>query len=61
MTALAIREQSGSNYHPQCARQMLRRSSSAVATSREDHRQPRSGREGQHQRWDQERLGPRQN
>jgi hypothetical protein len=29
-------------------RQKLRRSSSAVATSREGHRSPRSGREGQH-------------
>jgi hypothetical protein len=31
-------------------RLMFRRSSAAVATSREDHRPPGSGREGQHRR-----------
>ena len=35
----------------------LRRSSAAVATSREGHRSPRSGRAGQHRRWDRERGG----
>src|SRR6516164_2135112 len=33
-------------------RRKFRRSSAAVATSREGHRSPRSGREGQHQRRD---------
>ena len=32
----------------------LRRSSAAVVTSREGHRSPRSGREGQHRRWGRE-------
>jgi hypothetical protein len=31
---------------------MFRRFSAAVATSREDHRSPRLGREVQHRRWD---------
>jgi len=36
----------------QCGlRRKLRLSSSAVATSREGHRQQRSGRAGQHRRW----------
>jgi len=33
---------------------MLTRSSAAVATSREGHRLPGSGREGQHRRWERE-------
>ena len=36
----------------------LRRSSAAVATSREGHRSPRSGRAVQHRRWDRGRLTP---
>jgi hypothetical protein len=35
----------------------IRRSSSAVATSRKGHRTLRSGREGQHRRWGRERWG----
>jgi len=33
---------------------LLKQSAAAVATSRESHRSPRSGREGQHRRWGQE-------
>jgi hypothetical protein len=37
----------------QRASEKLRRPSSAVGTSREGHRSPRSDREGQHRRWGQ--------
>jgi hypothetical protein len=37
---------------------MFRRSSAAVATSREGHRLPRSGRAGQHRRWGRGRVTP---
>jgi hypothetical protein len=30
---------------------LLKQSAAAVSTSREDHRSPRSDREGQHRRW----------
>jgi len=42
------------NQH-QLVGEMFRQSSSAAATSREDHRQQRSGLEVQHQRWDRGR------
>jgi hypothetical protein len=42
------------------ASRRIRRSSSAVATSREGHRSPRSGRAGQHRRWDRARSRSRQ-
>ena len=34
---------------------LLKQSADGVATSREGRRSPRSGREGQHRRWDRER------
>jgi len=37
------------------ATRKLRRSSAAVATSREGHRSPRAGREVRHRRWERER------
>src|SRR5262249_14341456 len=55
-----IRDCSGNRWLPQttCASyaRKFRRSSAAVATRREDHRPPRSGRVVRHRRWDREQV-----